>query len=172
MRFKIQLFLLCSVLLRVSTAHAHPMGNFSINHHSTIRLGTNGASIRYVLDFAEIPTFQMGAVASPEEWVHGLRFEADGVLQPLLLRETQRDLTPGAGGLSTMKVTMELSTSWETPAGNLHFSDTNFPDRIGWKEVVVESDGSIGFPDGNPYSVDRSNGLSNYSPDLLSTAPA
>jgi ABC-type nickel/cobalt efflux system permease component RcnA len=170
MRSKI-LFCALGFLLLCHQLDAHPMGNFSINHHSTIRLTREGADIRYILDFAEIPTFQMNGVAAADVWVRGLQLYADGKLQFLELRTSHRDLTPGAGGLSTMKVTMDFFTSWQTVPASIHFEDRNFPDRIGWKEIVVTTDGSVGFPDGNPFNNDRSNGLSNYSPDLLSTAP-
>src|SRR5262249_11507462 len=137
-----------------------------------IRVGTNSATIRYILDFAEIPTFQMGAQAAPDQWVRGLLLESDAGQSTLRLNGFRRELMPGAAGLSTMKVTMDVTASWESVPKVLHFADRNFPDRIGWKEIVVESDGSISFPYGNPYSSDRSNGLSNYSPDLLSNAPS
>src|SRR5215831_15084891 len=104
MRHKISLLLLWFSLLSAKALDAHPMGNFSINHHSTIRLRQDGASIRYILDFAEIPTFQMHAEASPEEWVRDLRMESDGVPQPLQLINVHRELLPGAAGLSTMKI--------------------------------------------------------------------
>src|SRR5215471_13354195 len=172
MRSKTLIVLLWVLVLSGSTLHAHPMGNFSINHHATIRLRTDGASIRYVLDFAEIPTFQMGGETSPERWVSDLEIDADGVKRSLQLNNVKRELSAGAGSLSTMKVVMDLSTTWENEPKEVHFIDRNFPDRIGWKEVVIQSDGSIGFPEGNPYATDRSNGLSNYDPDLLSTAPS
>ena len=37
---------------------AHPLGNFSISHYSAIRVGSEGIGLRYVVDLAEIPTFQ------------------------------------------------------------------------------------------------------------------
>lgn len=37
---------------------AHPMGNFSINHYSKIKIEDRSIQIRYLIDMAEIPTFQ------------------------------------------------------------------------------------------------------------------
>src|SRR4051794_37038741 len=37
---------------------AHPLGNFTINHYSRIELSAGRITLRYVLDMAEIPTFQ------------------------------------------------------------------------------------------------------------------
>ena len=37
---------------------AHPMGNFSVNHYSKISLDSDGIKISYIIDLAEIPTYQ------------------------------------------------------------------------------------------------------------------
>ena len=46
------------ILLGASPGEAHPLGNFSINHYSGIRIRGAAMEIRYVIDMAEIPTFQ------------------------------------------------------------------------------------------------------------------
>src|SRR5215467_15912351 len=38
---------------------AHPMGNFSINHYSHVHASQRQISVHTVLDYAEIPTFQL-----------------------------------------------------------------------------------------------------------------
>ena len=35
------------------------MGNFSVSHYARIEVSAGGAEIRYVLDLAEIPSFQL-----------------------------------------------------------------------------------------------------------------
>src|SRR6202522_3563241 len=37
---------------------AHPMGNFSVNHYSKISLENDGVRVSYIIDLAEIPTYQ------------------------------------------------------------------------------------------------------------------
>src|SRR4030095_11319152 len=37
---------------------AHPLGNFTVNHFARIEIGTRKATIRYVVDMAEIAAFQ------------------------------------------------------------------------------------------------------------------
>ena len=37
---------------------AHPMGNFSVNHYAKLQPSPNGVELEYVLDLAEIPTFE------------------------------------------------------------------------------------------------------------------
>jgi hypothetical protein len=48
-------------------AQAHPLGNFTINHYTSLEFAEETARITYVLDFAEIPTLQQKA-----------RLDADG----------------------------------------------------------------------------------------------
>ena len=45
-------------LSMASAALAHPMGNFSINHYSKIIPGAHAIEVDYIIDMAEIPTFQ------------------------------------------------------------------------------------------------------------------
>jgi hypothetical protein len=102
---------------------AHPMGNFSISHYAGIRVDSGWIEIRYILDMAEIPTFQemqqAGIVAQPgdpgvaaylareaEVLKSGLALSLDG--RPLALETVSESVIfpPGAGGLPTMKVGM------------------------------------------------------------------
>jgi len=50
--------LLFSLALSMALS-AHPMGNFSVNHYTRIAVGPRGADLLYVLDLAEIPTFEI-----------------------------------------------------------------------------------------------------------------
>src|ERR1017187_965613 len=78
-----------------ATLSAHPMGNFSVSHYARIEVSGGGAEIRYVLDLAEIPSFQQQhqwglradsphiwldakAKAQAREWVLNLGVACDG----------------------------------------------------------------------------------------------
>ncbi len=168
-----RLLALCAfVLILVSTVHAHPMGNFSINQYSKIILSKGSIYVDYIVDFAEIPTLQMFA-GNPDlnpfsqEWASRLNLEIDGKPYPLHVTDVQSQRTPGSGGLSTLRVAVRLQTPWQATDATLTFRPGNYADRLGWKEIVIVSDGSIGFPSGNPYETDRSNGLINYPADPL-----
>jgi len=52
------LMTLCTALLVPRTGFAHPMGNFSINHYSRLVASARAIEIDYIIDMAEIPTFQ------------------------------------------------------------------------------------------------------------------
>ena len=47
-------------------AGAHPLGNFSINHVAEVSVSADRVDVRYLLDQAEIPTFQERGVARAE----------------------------------------------------------------------------------------------------------
>src|SRR3954449_4066543 len=47
-----------TILAVPATAFAHPLGNFTVNQYSRIEVGAAGVNIYFVLDMAEIPTFQ------------------------------------------------------------------------------------------------------------------
>ena len=50
---------LCALALAARRRRdAHPLGNFSVNHLSEVSVSADRVDVRYVLDQAEIPTFQ------------------------------------------------------------------------------------------------------------------
>ena len=64
-------------------AMAHPMGNFSINHYSRLHFRQSGVELTYVLDLAEIPTFQLGEQAAPRllaDWIKETHPESKDVI--------------------------------------------------------------------------------------------
>jgi len=157
-------------------AFAHPMGNFSINHYSRLTMLEHEIRLDYILEFAEIPTFQMfpnqrrdGDLAA--DWIGKLTLMANGQALPLELTTSSFETRPGAAGLSTLRATLHLRAAWAGAPASLRFSDRNFKERIGWKEIVVQGKPPLGFPKGNPHSTDRSVGLSNYPADPASSAP-
>ena len=53
-------------LLTAAPADAHPLGNFSVNHLSTVSVSADRVEVRYVLDQAEIPTVQERGLSRAE----------------------------------------------------------------------------------------------------------
>ena len=76
------------VLSAAPSAGAHPLGNFTINHLTEVSVSRDGVELRYILDRAEIPTFQARR-QSREELLAGLAVHC----QPL---ETPRSKVTGA----------------------------------------------------------------------------
>ena len=117
--------LLFATALTYGSAAAHPMGNFSINHYSAIDVEPSKIEVLYIVDMAEIPTFQelhsnsipprpndratqQYVARTAETFRDGLSLAIDGV--GVTLREVSHDVIfpPGAGGLPTMKIALSL----------------------------------------------------------------
>src|SRR5207248_1662769 len=189
MRISVKLSLLALLLMFAVTAFAHPMGNFSINHYSRISAGADGIHLRYVLDFAEIPTYQemqrTGLVADSadagtkkyliqeaETLRHRLVLWLNGNALPLRLESQRISFLAGAGGLPTMKVAFTYRSSWPATLpihSQIEYADTNFPGRAGWKELVCDAQSAELTSSG--CGPERSNELSNYVSDLLNSPP-
>ena len=173
-------------------ADAHPMGNFSISHYSGITVQAKGIELRYLIDMAEIPTFQeiqdSGIVAetghpSLERYLHrkaedlkaGLVFELNG--RRLDLRNVSRSVifSPGAGGLPTMKLGLVYrgarAHALAPGLNQLGYRDRNFPDRAGWKEVVAEGKAGVAIAISSVPEQDRSHHLTDYPTDLMNSPP-
>ena len=58
MRKLIALGIVLLALLAPAVAAAHPLGNFTVNQYSRIQPSGDTVYVLYVLDLAEIPTFQ------------------------------------------------------------------------------------------------------------------
>ena len=112
-----------ALLLLPPGAYAHPMGNFSINHYSKLALNGTGIHIEYILDFAEIPTFQLfpefrtgTSESKPQdlaaEWARRLQLSLDGQALPLVLVNTNVERRPGVGSLPTVRATLQLESRW------------------------------------------------------------
>src|ERR1700733_12686898 len=177
------------LILSSATSFAHPMGNFSVNHYSKIKIGQQSIEIRYLIDMAEIPAFQeirqfeltpkadnpnAARYLDRQEQLlkEGLSLESDGQSIRLETISRQITFTDGAGGLPTMKIGFVFSGKLGGNAGHhkLSYVDNNFPGRSGWKEIVVLGD-RVGILDSSAPGIDRSQELSNYSSDALNSPP-
>jgi nickel/cobalt exporter len=156
-------------------AQAHPLGNFTVNHVTTIRVSSDRVDLRYVLDQAEIPTFQergepRGAVlaAKLREIRARLVLSADGRRVPLrVLPGARITMPPGQGGLPTTRVEVSLSAAVDA-RGRVHLRDETFPDRVGWKAIVAAPGRATAVRSTAP-SGDPTGGLRSYPKDLISS---
>jgi len=183
-------FLLAAWLLLGPRSFAHPMGNFSVNHYSKISLERDGIRVTYIIDLAEIPTYQelqqgnvTADVADPAvtrflaargaEFGRGLSLMLDGQRVALRLASSQVIFPPGAGGLPTMKIGFVYQAAYpaDGASGTLQYADNNFPGHAGWKEIVAVADPSANLTSSSVPRSDRSAELTNYPTDLLNSPP-
>jgi ABC-type nickel/cobalt efflux system permease component RcnA len=181
-----------TTLLRVRPIEAHPMGNFSINHYAKIIPGAETIELDYIIDMAEIPTFQEtesnGLVAKPgdpsvipylerqdERLKTGLSLRAGEKTLHLETLSRQAIFPAGAGGLPTMKMGFVYRARLPQRIGStplaLHYRDDNFVNRAGWKEVIAIDGPGAALLDSSVPSTDRSLELTNYPTDLLHSPP-
>jgi nickel/cobalt transporter (NicO) family protein len=172
-------------------AQAHPLGNFTINHYSSLEFAEETARITYVLDFAEIPTLQLKARldangdgklsdreanayldAEMPSLVEGLRLRAGDEVLPLEILRRSAEYRPGQGGLSTLRVEAHLLADlpkvWR---GRAHYADQTYANRLGWREIVVKGGPEVAIRDSTVQAHSVSNELRSYPRDMLSSPP-
>ena len=146
-------------LFLAAGASAHPLGNFTVNRFSRIEVSGNRLYVLYVLDLAEIPTFQAGQIDArvyARRIARGAALTVDG--RPVQLTPVATALAHprGAGGLHTTRLEVMLRGPALMGSRTISYRDANYADRIGWKEIVVGA---------KAHSV--SNELRTYPSDLL-----
>ena len=165
--------------LTAGPADAHPLGNFTVNRYARVEVSGGRLRVYYVLDEAEIPAFEdRAAVARSAETfvsgraatiVAGLSLTVDGSAVPLRLVASTLSQPQGQAGLHTLRLALRLEASGPQD-GLPHvgaFSDTNEPDRIGWREIVVSARGGATLQSSTVPSTDLSDELRHYPANLV-----
>jgi nickel/cobalt exporter len=161
------------LLAGAATAQAHPLGNFSVNHLSTVSISADRVELRYVLDQAEIPTIQERGLGRAEvlrrkltEIRRGLTLTVDGQGVPLHpTGEPRLSFPSGAGGLTTTRLELSLIAPVEDPR-RVALGDDTFAGRVGWKAIVAAPGEETAVRTSAP-SGDPTDGLRRYPTDLL-----
>ena len=201
-----------------AVASAHPLGNFTINRYNGLTVAPAWTHVDRVVDMAELPTVQArqemdtnrdGAVANDEAaaWATSTCAAAPSTLtlnvagQPAALRPTGVGMTfaPGQAGLQTLRLACTyISEHPAVAAGTtIAFDDASYPNRVGWREVVVagsatqltgadafisgssdrlrsyptESDGTIRAQTSAQFSVQPIDGVTATQPTVSETVP-
>jgi ABC-type nickel/cobalt efflux system permease component RcnA len=156
-------------LLAPNAASAHPLGNFTVNHYAGIELAGDRVYVRFVLDLAELPTFQTGDAVRDAGYAATvarlLELRLDGrrvALTPVSSSTVER---AGAGGLKTLR----FEAVYSAPASGtaLSFVDNTFAGRIGWREVTVRARDGARLHRTSVPADSRSDELRAYPQDLL-----
>jgi nickel/cobalt exporter len=161
MKRLVLLLAVAAALLAPAAATAHPLGNFTINRFSRVEVSGHRLYVLYVLDLAEIPTFQAGRI---DAGAYARRIAANAHLtvsgRPVRLVPLGEALAhpPGAGGLRTTRLEVVLAGPKLDGSARLAYHDSNYADRIGWKEIVVGA-----------RTPSRSDELRAYPKDMLSS---
>jgi len=138
-----------SALAVVASAQAHPLGNFTINRYSRIEPSGDRLYVLYVLDMAEIPTFQ----AKPQVAAEGearyatrlarsigrhLELTVDGRRSALTPIRRVLAFPPGQAGLRTTRLEVVFRGPELSTTSRIAYRDANYAGRIGWKEITAQ----------------------------------
>jgi nickel/cobalt transporter (NicO) family protein len=175
------------VLLPSISAWAHPLGNFTINLYSGIHVVPGEVRVDYVVDMAEIPTFQaMPSIdtnrdgqASDVEHAAWASAEAPQLLANLTLvvgdtpvrlavRSAQMTFRDGQGGLPILRFEGSFAAA-SPPQGSITYRDDNFPGHIGWREITAAGEDGAALAGSTVPAQSVSDALLSYPQDLLSS---
>ncbi len=169
-------------------AFAHPLGNFTINQYVGLHISREMILVDYVVDMAEIPAFQEIAIFDANgngqaDLSESGNYAADtcAALQPSLslllnnqavaftLTASSVEFPSGVGSLPTLRLACKYQTAFDPAQDDLKITFANhaYPDRIGWREIVVLPEGvSL---QGKYSTASLSNRLTKYPEDLLTS---
>jgi nickel/cobalt transporter (NicO) family protein len=169
-------------------AAAHPLGNFTVNRYAGLHVLLDEVRVLYVVDMAEIPTFQalrtidanadgIPSAAELQSWAEAtagaavarLSLTVDGTSVDLEIRSAVASMQPGQGGLNTLRLEAALSAPVDAVAGRLTFEDSNERDRIGWREITAAGEEGAALRDPTVPETSVSDALHTYPQDLLSS---
>ena len=145
-------------------AAAHPLGNFTINHYAEVRIEPDQVLLDVVIDQAEIAAFQArqdfdtdadgsvsdeeieaGRITACDALAADLRLTANDEALDLRTVESGLSFPPGVGGLSTMRLVCGYAAAQAASIGaeptRIAFTDESYPNRLGWREIVVRGSG-------------------------------
>jgi nickel/cobalt transporter (NicO) family protein len=174
------------------SAQAHPLGNFTINQLAQVRIDRDDARVHYVLDQAEIPTFQQlkrfdadgsGAIDTPSEERQvtetllseisgGLHLSANGREVPLRAAgEPELSFPAGQGGLALTRLEVDLVATLPAVARQVELRNDVFPGRIGWDAIQILPGAGTDVTSSVP-ATDPTDALRAYPQSLLSSPPS
>jgi nickel/cobalt exporter len=188
------------LLLTASGAGAHPLGNFTVNTATGLRLTPVELVVDQVVDMAEIPTFQArpeldgdgdgqvsgaetGAWAARRCRAHAAAADArlDGRRLSFTAAGDRAVRSRGSGGLDVLRLECRLSAPVAAGPGRvgrlgrgphtLAWRSTAYADRVGWHEVTAVGDG-VTLAASDVPAASPSGRLTRYPAGLLNSPPA
>ena len=171
-------------------ASAHPLGNYTVNRAVAVTIAADHVALLYLVDMAEIPTFnEIAAIdrnadgsVSPAEANDFADAACARALDNLDLRvgttllrlavasEPELDLLPGAGGLQTLRLACHFAAPSPT-GGSLAVVDRTDDGHVGWREVTIAAAGGVHITEADVSDRSESAHLSAYPTGRLESPP-
>ena len=167
-----------AALLAPAAAQAHPLGNFTTNRYSELVVSGDRLYAVYVLDLAEIPTFQeksalarLGGRGYAERLAgqvqRGFIVRSEGDALPLRELERRLEFPQGVGGLKTTRLELVFDAGRAAGLRRISVTDQTFAGRVGWKEIVIRADLDARLASASVAAETSSDRLRIYPQDLL-----
>ncbi|MEJ7567653.1 MAG: sulfite exporter TauE/SafE family protein [Gaiellaceae bacterium] len=167
-----------AALLAPAAVQAHPLGNFTTNRYSELVVSGDRLYAVYVLDLAEIPTFQEKSVLArlgrdgyaerlAGQIERGFVVRAAGHRLPLRELERRLEFPQGVGGLKTTRLELVFDAGPAAAVRQLSVNDETFARRVGWKEIVIRADLDARVSSASVPAETSSDRLRTYPQDLL-----
>jgi nickel/cobalt transporter (NicO) family protein len=171
-----------------ASADAHPLGNFTTNQLTTVRIDDDRVTLATTLDLAEIPSYQLrerfdsdddGTIGAAErgplvaelerEIQSGLELRADGrVLELDPVAAPELSFPTGQADLRLTRLELRHAAPLETLPRRVALANEAFAERTGWRAIqVLRGEGADVLSD-VPAS-DPTRGLTAYPADLLTS---
>lgn len=172
-------------------ASAHPLGNFTVNTYSGLRIQPDQVVVDLVVDMAEIPALQSrrsidtdgdGKVTDAEASSYAGRACAEAAVKVDVSVDGRGvragstsaavEFPPGSAGLPTLRLTCVLvADTGELGGGRrIDFRNGNNVDRVGWREITAVGDRAT-LTSSDVSAATISDRLTTYPNDLLASPP-
>ena len=173
-------------LITAAMTFAHPMGNFSVSHYAKLQPSANGVQLEYVLDLAEIPTFELlrdwninrtapqaeldrKAKSQGRLWLKNVAISVNGARVFPKFESSKIVIADGAGNLPILRITTRAHI--DARGDSLTYEDGNYAERAGWKEIVIDHGDGVTLRQASQSSRDISHGLTQYPADPTLAPP-
>lgn len=181
-------------LVVVVQAWGHPLGNFTISHYTRLELSAERVYLRYIVDMAEISTFQeferidTNKNRSPEKqeleaygqqvapkYAEGLHLTIDDKSIPVRVERQQVLWQLDEGGYPNLRIICDFLAAVPPGAADavrhLKLEDTNRRERSGWREMVVVPRAGLAIFDSSGFGNGITDELKTFPKDLLTALP-
>ena len=157
------------------------LGNFTINQFCGLRVGRGSVHVHYVVVYGQLPALRElhdadangdGVTSQAERdayvgtlapgFADGLELRLDGARTPLRATGWSSSLPTEQGGFS-LRVDVDFIAQLPVPTTGTHtllFTNRNYPERLGWHEIVVNPVAGVALFDTDAYDTSATGALS------------
>jgi ABC-type nickel/cobalt efflux system permease component RcnA len=168
------------------------LGNFTINQFCGLRVAQNSVDVHYVVVYGQLPALRElhnadangdGVTSQAERDAYvgtlapgfgeGLELRVDGVRMPFRPTHWTSSLPSEQGGFS-LRVDVDFLAALPAAPGGAHslvFTNNNYQDRLGWREIVVNPAAGVAVFETDAYDTSATGALTEALQALPEAGP-